>query len=93
MMGKEHLPHAFTVDERGRIFELRAIGRCNSKTGETKFERPEPGQWVLVPGVLLHDSAAKVPSAKRLAWNERFTWMLFGMLFTVILGQQAGYFP
>lgn len=92
-MSKKQQPHAFTVDERGRIFELRAIGRCNSETGETKYEKPEPGQWVLVPGVLLHDSAAKLPRVRSMTWSERFTWALFGMLFTVILGQRAGFFP
>ena len=92
MMAKQQ-PLAFTVDERGRVFELTAIARCNSMTGEAHYSKPAPGQYVLVPGVLLHDEAARPTQAKSMAWNERYVWLLLGMLLTVILGQFAGYFP
>ena len=93
MMAKQQQPHAFTVDDRGRVFELRAIARCCSETGVAQYSKPEPGQYVLVPGLLVHDPAAKLPPTRSLTWDERYVWLLLGMLLTVILGQLAGYFP
>lgn len=93
MMAKQQQPLAFTVDDRGRVFELCAIARCNSRTGEAHYEKPAPGQYILVPGVLLHDEASRAPRAKGMAWDERYVWLLTGMFLTVLLGQLAGYFP
>lgn len=93
MMAKQQQPLAFTVDERGRVFELRAIAHCNSMTGEAHYSKPAPGQYVLVPGVLLHDEAARLPQTRSMAWDERYVWLLLGVFLTVILGQWAGYFP
>ena len=93
MMAKQKQPLAFTVDERGRVFELSAIARCNSVTGEAHYSKPAPGQYVLVPGVLLHDESARPTRAESMAWDERYVWFLLGVLLTVILGQLAGYFP
>lgn len=93
MMARQQRPHAFTVDERGRVYELRAIARVNDETGEASYSKPERGQWVLVPGVLLHDPMAKVPTSKRLDWRERLVWLLLGMLLAYFLGRAAGYFP